>query len=151
MGPNASVRNSSSGIKGFEDEFNDSFDNVLSQIELPSMTMAPPNRNLHTQTQVAVKPVPVVQPKPKLTFNFQPKKNMQNSKENQTQQVVKAKGGGGPVRKFSSYNPPPTEKIVIGKFKSDSSITIKPPCSKEEIEKKRKEALARKQKLQSQK
>ena len=166
--PNASVRNSSSGIKGFEDEFNDSFDNVLSQIELPSMTMAPPNRNLHTQTHVAgkapapftstqkpsplaVKPVPVVQPKPKLTFNFQPKKNMQNSKENQTQQVVKAKGGGGPVRKFSSYNPPPTEKIVIGKFKSDSSITIKPPCSKEEIEKKRKEALARKQKLQSQK
>ena len=160
------VRYSNFAIKGFESEFDDSFDNVLSQIEVP--TMAPPNKNLTIQVQGAgqsgpltstQKPsplaakTPVVQQKPKLTFQFPPKKNTQVAKENvaQSSSALLRTGGGGPVRKFSSFDSAPKEKKLIAKFKSDPLIPNKPPCSKEEIERKRKEALARKQMLQSQK
>ena len=170
--PSANVRNSTLAFKGFESEFDDSFDNVLlSQIEDPDTT-APPNRNLPTQVQRAVrtsgpltstqKPsplaakttVPVVQPKPKMTFQFPPKKNYLDVKENVSQppnNALAGRGGGGPVRKFRSFNSPPREKKLIAKFKSDPLIPNKPPCSKEEIERKKKEAMARKQMLQSQK
>ena len=161
------VRNSNFAISGFENEFDDSFDNVLSQIEVPSI--APPNKNLtilgadktsgpFTSTQkpsplTAKAPVPVVQPKPKMTFQFPLRKNSECVKENISSSGNSLVGsrGGGPVRKFRSFNSPPREKKLIAKFKSDSSIPSKPPCSKEEIERKRKEALARKQMLQSQK
>ena len=161
------VRNSNFAIKGFESEFDDSFDNVLSQIEVPKM--ASTNRNLPTQVQGAGKTsgphtstqkpspraekTPVIQQKPKLTFQFPPKKNFQSAKENVSEpsnSLVRS-GGGGPVRKFSSFNSPPREKKLIAKFKSDPLIPNKPICSKEEIERKRKEALARKQMLHSQK
>ena len=161
------VRNSNFAIKGFESEFDDSFDNVLSQIEVP--TMAPLNRNLPTQAQGAGKTsgphtstqkpsplaakTPVIQQKPKLTFQFPPKKNSLSAKENVSEpsnSLVRS-GGGGPVRKFSSFNSPPREKKLIAKFKSDPLIPNKPICSKEEIERKKKEALARKQMLHSQK
>jgi len=55
-------------------------------------------------------------------------------------------GGGGSVRKFSSFDSPPKEKKLIAKFRSDSYITEtqkKIMCSKEEIERKKREALER--------
>ena len=160
------VRYSNFAIKGFESEFDDSFDNVLSQIEVP--TIAPPNKNLTIQVHGAgqtgpltstQKPsplaakTPVVQQKPKLTFQFPPKKSFQIAKENvsESSNSLLRSGGGGPVRKFKSFESAPKEKRLIAKFKSDPLITNKPSCSKEEIEKKKKEALARKQMLQSQK
>ena len=149
------VRYSNFAIKGFESEFDDSFDNVLSQIEVPKM--ASTNRNLPTQVQGAGKTsgphtstqkpsplaakTPVVQQKPKLTFQFPPKKSFQVAKENVSvsSNSLLRSGGGGPVRKFKSFDSAPKEKRLIAKFKSDPLITNKPSCSKEEIEKKKKE------------
>ena len=58
-------------------------------------------------------------------------------------------GGGGSVRKFSSFDSPPREKKIIAKFRSDSHIAAptekqgKVMFSKEDIERKKREAIER--------
>jgi len=64
---------------------------------------------------------------------------------------------GNIMRKFSSFDSPPKEKKLIAKFKSDTHISLpsdkksKPICTKEEIERKRKEAMAKRKMSQTQK
>merc|ERR1712111_152255 len=58
-------------------------------------------------------------------------------------------GKSNVVRKFSSFDSPPKEKKLIAKFKSDTHISLpsdkksKPICTKEEIQRKKMEALAK--------
>jgi len=66
-------------------------------------------------------------------------------------------GKSNVVRKFSSFDSPPKEKKLIAKFKSDTHISLpsdkksKPICTKEEIQRKKMEALAKRKLSQSQK
>ena len=128
--PNPAVAN----IKAFDDNVNDSFDDLLSQFEMP---------------MEEEKPLPVVQQQPAEVKPF-----AQTSKYRHVPQA--STSDNKVIRKHSSFGSPASEKKIFGKkFQSDSQIekfqkSDKSKCSKEEIERKRREALQRRSSSQKQ-
>ena len=109
----------------------DSFEDLLSQMETP--LIQPP--------QVRPSPAPSLQ-----------QNKPSGASSNQKPPAISLK------RNCSSFQSPPSKKIVVQKFQSDSRIVVrnklpepKPRCSKDEIERKKKEALERRKVSQSQK
>ena len=105
--------------KFFED-VNDSFDDLLSQMEEPEQQTTQVKSSIHHGRLQGAPPNPVL-----------------------THPPTAGESKGSFIRKHSSFGSPAREKkIVVQKFRSDSQILPK-ICSKEEIERKRKEALER--------
>ena len=134
-------------IDGFDSEVDDSFDDILSQIEMPTSASV-----LSTTNAANDKASSPELKKPRMAFQF---KQTSVSYETNTSVAAQNKSvkGGGSFRKFNTFDSPPREKKLIAKFRSDSHIAIpnKATCSKDEIDRKRREALERRKLSQSQK
>ena len=138
---------------GFESG-NDSFDEFLSQMEMPSSSAT---NNKVQSSPTLKKSAPKFQfkktsPEKCDMIGIKSLKPASSGSSSVRDKLVSSSPSSSMnnFRKFSSFDSPPREKKVIAKFRSDSHI-VKQVCSKEDIERKRKEALARRQVSQSQK
>jgi len=120
--------------KAFDNiNINDSFDDLLSQMEMPV-------------AEVAQQKLPVISTKVRgAQINQNP------APAHSTHPPVTSESKGGLIRKYSSFGSPSNEKKIFGKkFRSDSQIEMK-KCTKEEIERKKKLAMERRKVSSSQK
>ena len=134
-------------IDGFDSEVDDSFDDILSQIEMPTSDSVISKTNAANDKASS----PELK-KPRMTFQFK-QSNVKYESNTSVAAQNKSVKGGGSFRKFNTFDSPPREKKLIAKFRSDSHIAIpnKATCSKDEIDRKRREALERRKLSQSQK
>ena len=134
-------------IDGFDSEVDDSFDDILSQIEMPTSDSVISKTNAANDKASS----PELK-KPRMAFQFK-QSNVKYESNTSVAAQNKSVKGGGSFRKFNTFDSPPREKKLIAKFRSDSHIAIpnKATCSKDEIDRKRREALERRKLSQSQK
>ena len=134
-------------IDGFDSEVDDSFDDILSQIEMPTSDSVISKTNAANDKASS----PELK-KPRMAFQFK-QSNVKYESSTSVAAQNKSVKGGGSFRKFNTFDSPPREKKLIAKFRSDSHIAIsnKATCSKDEIDRKRREALERRKLSQSQK
>jgi len=124
------------------DSPNDSFDDFLSQVKEEPESSSP----ILKKSKFMAEPTEVLPP-PAPSSSYSREKKVEGSGKRRDSIIHKCSS-------FSADSPNTTKKKLFSKYKTDPYIEVKlerkPICTKEEIERKRKEALAKKRLSQSQ-